>query len=70
MKPSLTRILACPVCKAGLKLGPYTSHDGEIASGELRCLKCSEVYQIKDGIPDLLPPEYRDRPASSLHGGN
>ncbi len=70
MKPSLTEILACPVCKAGLKLESHTSHGDEIASGELRCQKCSEVYQIKDGIPDLLPPEYRDRPAASLSGGN
>jgi uncharacterized protein YbaR (Trm112 family) len=70
MKPSLIEILACPVCKAGLTLTPHTSYGDEIASGELRCLKCSEVYQIKDGIPELLPPKYRDRPAATLPGGN
>jgi uncharacterized protein YbaR (Trm112 family) len=70
MKTSLIDILACPLCKAGLKLGPRITDGDEIASGELRCLKCREVYQIKDGIPELLPPEYRDRPASSLPGGN
>lgn len=43
----LLRILACPVCKGGLKLGRE----------ELVCKRCSQRYPIVDGIPHLLPPE-------------
>ncbi len=40
-------ILACPTCKADLE---YTKKkDG------LVCTKCREVYEIKNGIPILLP---------------
>lgn len=63
-------LLACPVCKTGLKLGLHSRHDDEIASGELRCPKCRETDEIQDGIPELLPPDYCGRPASSVARGN
>ena len=43
----LLEVLACPVCKHGLKFNdPKT---------KLVCSKCSIEYDIKDGIPILLP---------------
>lgn len=41
----LLKILACPKCKADLKL----------SNNSLKCVKCKKVYEIKDGIPILLP---------------
>jgi hypothetical protein len=43
----LLEILACPVCKDGLKL----------KGNELSCVKCDRRYPLVDGIPHLLPPE-------------
>jgi uncharacterized protein len=41
-------ILACPVCKGGLK---YTE-DKKM----LECKECRIKYPIEDGIPIILPP--------------
>ncbi|MEM2878091.1 MAG: Trm112 family protein [Candidatus Hadarchaeales archaeon] len=49
INPKLLRIIACPVCRAGLK----------IKNKELQCKKCGRRYPIKDGIPQLLPDELR-----------
>lgn len=42
-------ILACPICKKALKYNKDKT--------KLVCSKCSNEYDIKDGIPILLPPE-------------
>jgi|TARA_Y100000310_G_C20392925_1_gene673665 uncharacterized protein YbaR (Trm112 family) len=42
-------ILACPLCRANLRY----SKDRK----QLVCVKCSQKYPIKEGIPVLLPPE-------------
>ena len=42
-------ILACPLCKAGLKYNKEKT--------KLECSKCKKEYDIKDGVPILLPPE-------------
>lgn len=42
-------ILACPTCKADLKLDKENS--------ELICEKCGENFPIEDGIPILMPKE-------------
>jgi uncharacterized protein YbaR (Trm112 family) len=39
-------ILACPACRSSLE------KDGE----KLKCRKCNHDYEIKGGIPVLLPP--------------
>ena len=39
-------ILACPVCKSDLE-----------QKNGLFCKKCNHTYQIKDGIPVLMPPD-------------
>ncbi|MCW1296314.1 MAG: Trm112 family protein [Candidatus Parvarchaeota archaeon] len=45
----LLKILACPVCKADVKL----------KKNKLICVKCKEEYPIEDGIPIMLPKELR-----------
>ena len=45
----LFNILACPLCRADLR---YTKDKKGLV-----CVKCSQKYPIKQGIPVLLPPE-------------
>lgn len=62
MKRDLMDIVCCPVCKADLELEVDEEDDetGEVETGTLTCTECGEVYDIEDGIPDLLPPEMQD----------
>ena len=57
MKKELNEILACPTCKADLCLEIETIENDEIITGKLKCKdsKCSDIYPIIDGIPNLLP---------------
>lgn len=58
MKKSLIDVLACPICKGDLQLRVSEERDdGEVITGELYCPKCSYPYPIKEGIPNLLPPQ-------------
>lgn len=43
----LFRILACPTCKADLEYGKEKK--------SLKCKKCRQEYDIREGIPILLP---------------
>lgn len=43
----LYEILACPACKGDVK---YTKN-----KKSLKCVKCNEIYEIKEGIPVMLP---------------
>lgn len=45
----LLEILACPVCK-----GDVTPNENETF---LICEKCRLKYEVKDGIPIMLPDE-------------
>jgi len=58
MKRDLMEILCCPVCKGDLDLAVDVEKD-EIIEGSLFCKKCNHRYEIKDGIPDLLPPDFK-----------
>ena len=51
-------ILCCPVCKGDLELTVDIEKD-EILEGSLFCKSCNHRYEIRDGIPDLLPPDFR-----------
>jgi uncharacterized protein len=55
MKRSLLDILCCPVCKGDLELDVQREDETAIVEGTLTCARCSVVYPINDGIPDLLP---------------
>lgn len=58
MKRDLMEILCCPVCKGDLDLAVDVEKD-EIIEGSLFCKNCNHRYEIKDGIPDLLPPDFK-----------
>ncbi|MDA0632794.1 Trm112 family protein [Nonomuraea sp. CA-218870] len=47
----LLEILACPACKAALRV------EGE--SAELACTGCGLIYPVRDDIPVLLVDEAR-----------
>ncbi len=57
MKRETVAILACPVCKGELDLAVTAEVAGEVTSGQLHCATCRVDYPIKDGIPNLIPPE-------------
>lgn len=61
MKRELMEILACPLCKGDLKLDVKEENEIEIITGSLYCEKCKEAYPIEEGIPNLLPPELREK---------
>ncbi len=60
MKKELMEILACPVCKGDLQLEITEEDAKEVITGTLKCPKCSQIYPIKDSIPNLLPPDLRN----------
>ena len=49
LDPALLAILACPYCKADVKV----TSDGE----GLKCLECHRVYPIREDIPVMLIDE-------------
>jgi len=51
-------ILACPVCKGELTLSVQKETD-EVLEGTLHCAHCNHTYEIREGIPDLLPPDFK-----------
>lgn len=63
MKLHLTTLLACPSCRSDLAYESLQDHprEGEeIEEGALACRKCRRQYPIRDGIPELYPPEELD----------
>ena len=59
MRTDMMEVLACPVCKTGLALQIYAQYGDEIAAGTLTCHKCPQEFPVEDGVPNLLPAEYR-----------
>lgn len=59
MRKTLLEILACPVCKGPLDLRAAREEGEEVVEGVLLCPHCQEEYPIREGIPNLLPPEVR-----------
>ncbi len=59
MREEVLEFLCCPICKEDLELHKVLkTREHEIASGFLACSKCGRLYEVKNGIPDLLPPEF------------
>ena len=54
----LLNLLACPVCKGEL------SYDEK--KEVLVCDACGVFYEVRDGIPDLIPEQAR--PLNELYG--
>ena len=61
MRKDLMEILACPMCKGELELTIDEENSEEVVTGSLYCPRCQERYPIRDTIPNLLPPDLRDR---------
>ena len=59
LDPSLLEILACPNCRADLRV--------DEAASELVCTGCGYAYPVRDDIPVLLVEEARrpGQPAGS-----
>ena len=55
----MMEVLACPMCKTGLTLQIASQEGNEITAGTLTCQECPEKYPVEDGVPNLLPAEYR-----------
>jgi len=64
MKESLMDILRCPLDKSELELEVIRENDEEVLEGRLVCTECGEEYPIEDGIPNLLPPDMREKAAA------
>ena len=50
----LLEILACPDCRGDIK---YT-RKGKKES--LQCVKCKRVFEVKNGIPIMLPKDFKE----------
>ncbi|MBU1853987.1 MAG: class I SAM-dependent methyltransferase [Candidatus Omnitrophica bacterium] len=44
-------ILFCPYCKGHIK----------IAAEQIKCLKCDAIFVYRNGVPDMVPENYRKR---------
>lgn len=55
LDPALLDILACPACKAALRVDE-AEYDG---AGALVCTGCGLAYPVRDDIPVLLVDEAR-----------
>jgi uncharacterized protein len=55
MKKELMEILCCPTCKGSLSLSIEQEEEDEVIKGQLVCQDCNYIYEINDGIPNLLP---------------
>ena len=61
MKKELLDILACPMCKEDLQLTVTEEDNTEVITGSLYCSRCKVSYPIKEAIPNLLPPDTKDK---------
>jgi uncharacterized protein YbaR (Trm112 family) len=51
----LLDILACPDCRGDIKY----SIKGKKES--LKCLKCKRIFEVRDGIPIMLPKDSEEQ---------
>ena len=58
MRKSLLEKLRCPIDRNSLDLViTHQDSDGHIIDGHLQCQKCQQAYLVKQGVPNLLPPD-------------
>ncbi|MGH9353514.1 MAG: methyltransferase domain-containing protein [Terriglobia bacterium] len=55
MRQRLLQLLACPDCRASLRLEADECHDGEILAGNLICAGCGKAFAVRGGIPRFVP---------------
>lgn len=68
MKQSLVSALRCPLCKSELNLSSGKVNGAEIEDGVLMCKKCSALFPISDGVPNLVPPQQRESHVAESFG--
>jgi SAM-dependent methyltransferase len=56
MKRHLLEDLVCPLCSEPLRLA-NGDVGTDIASGELVCTGCGRNWEVRDGVPRLVPPD-------------
>lgn len=61
MKIKLLEILACPKCGHDVNLENPVFDGQEVTSGSLKCVSCSALYNIHDGIPCMLLEQHLER---------
>ncbi len=57
MKPVLMQYLVCPECHGRLELQALAEDAGEVLEGNLQCGPCRRAWDVRGGIPRLLPQE-------------
>ena len=60
MRQRLLDFLACPDCHSAtlqLKVSRYGSGGAEIEAGTVECGGCGQTFQIRDGIPVMIPSD-------------
>ena len=55
MRASHLHHLRCPQCQSSLELKETVERNGEIESGQLRCITCRTVYPIVRFVPRFVP---------------
>lgn len=56
MRPTLLELLVCPQCHQSLESrATDVAADGNVMTGELRCVGCAAVYAVTNGIPRFVP---------------
>jgi hypothetical protein len=50
----LIEILACPDCRGDIKYQKTGRKES------LRCVKCKRVFEVRDGIPIMLPKNFKE----------
>ena len=51
---TLLEILACPDCRGDITYSKRGKKEG------LKCLKCKRVFEVKNGIPIMLPKDFKE----------
>lgn len=55
MRPHVVDLVVCPRCAGNLKLTTTVVDGDEVMEGTLSCDECASSYDIRGGIPRLLP---------------
>ena len=61
MKKSFLDVIRCPLCKSSFDVHTHMENSDDIIQGSLVCKGCEEVFPIDNSIPNLLPPELREK---------